>query len=67
MAVIMEENMKAKELADKLLEYPDFEVQFGIIEPDRSQYGMGLRIFAVDVDDIGYSSKIVRLGPVEEL
>jgi len=59
--------MKAKELASKLLEYPDFEVEFGLLEPDGSPYGMGLRIFSVDVDDIGYSSKVVRLGPQREL
>jgi len=58
--------MKAKELAEMLLRFPDFDVEFGLLEPDGSKYGMGLRVFSVAIDDIGYSSEIVRLGPVEE-
>lgn len=58
--------MKAKELAQKLLEYPDFEVEFGLLEPDGSSYGICLRVFSVGIDDIGYSSKVIKLGPIEE-
>jgi hypothetical protein len=50
--------MKAKELAEILFEYPDFDVEFATVVIE-----MGLRAFTVDVDDIGYSPKVVRLGP----
>ena len=59
--------MKAKDLAEQLLKFPDFDVEFGLLEPDGSPYGIGLRIFDVQVDDIGYSSSVVRLGPSKEL
>lgn len=59
--------MKASELAEKLLQCPDFDVEFGLLEPDGSQYGVGLRRFSVRVDDIGYSSKKIILGPKEEI
>lgn len=59
--------MKAIDLAKKLLEYPDYEVDFSILEPDGSEYGVGLRSFEVGVDDIGHSSKRIILGPVKEL
>lgn len=59
--------MKAKELAEKILEYPDFDVEFGILEPDGSPYGIGLRTFSVMIDDIGYSSKVIKLGPNKEV
>lgn len=59
--------MKAEALAKELMMFPDFEVKFGILEPDGSSYGVGLRIFDVGVDDIGHSSKVLRLGPTMEL
>jgi len=59
--------MKAKELAEKLMENPEFEVVFSILEPDGSPYGMGLRSFNIDIDDIGFSDKIIILGPQNEI
>ena len=59
--------MKAKDLAEKLLNYPEFNVEFGLLEPDGSPYGVGLRRFDVGIDDIGYSSEVVILGPIKEL
>lgn len=59
--------MKAKELAAQLMEHPDFEVEFSLFELKVSPYGMELRRFSIQVDDIGYSDKIVVLGPTEEL
>jgi hypothetical protein len=58
--------MKAKELAKKLLENPDFEVEFVLFEADGSVYGAGLRRFTVDITDIGYSSKLLLLGGKED-
>lgn len=65
--VILWVKMKAKDLAEKLLEYPEFDVQFGIIEPDGSAYGIGLRTFEIEIDDIGHSSEVIKLGPVREI
>ncbi len=59
--------MKAKELIEKLKEYPDFDVVFGLLEPDGSPYGIGLRRFNIDIDDIGHSDSVVILGPVAEI
>ena len=59
--------MKAKQLADRLLQYPTFDVKFRLLEPDGSSYGLCLRTFDVDIEDIGYLSEIVNLGPVVEL
>ena len=54
--------MKAKDLALKLLETPDFDVDFAFSERDGTEYGMTVRIFTeIGIGDIGYSSKIVRL------
>jgi len=58
--------MKAKELAEQLMENPDFDVEFGLLEEDGSQYGMLLRTFSVRIDDIGYSDSVIKLGAVEE-
>jgi hypothetical protein len=61
------EKMKAKELAEKLMENPEFEVDFGIFEPDGSDYGMGLRTFKITgIADIGYSDKVIKLDGAEK-
>lgn len=58
--------MKARELAEKLLQYPDFEVRFCFMEPDDSHYGIRLRSFEhIDIDDIGHSEKEIILGGEE--
>ena len=58
--------MKAKELADKLLQYPDFNVSFSFMEPDGSHYGICLRSFNdIDIADIGHSDKVIVLGGEE--
>jgi hypothetical protein len=59
--------MKAEKLAKELLKNPDFEVHFSIFEADGSHYGAGLRTFKIKVDDIGYSSKLIKLGSEKEL
>lgn len=59
--------MKARELAEKLLQYPDFEVRFCFIEPDGSHYGISLRSFEdIDIADIGHSEKKIILGGDEK-
>jgi hypothetical protein len=60
------EVMRAKELAKFLLEHPEFDVEFGLLEPDGSTYGVGLRTFEVMVDDIGWSSRVIKLGAARE-
>lgn len=53
--------MKAKELAKKLMEHPDFDVKFS------SSYGWGTRSFDnIVIGDIGYSSKLIVLDGDEE-
>lgn len=55
--------MTAKELADKLLEHPNFEVRFSFMEPDGSHYGFVVRTFEnLSVSDIGHSDKVMILG-----
>lgn len=55
--------MKAKELAEKLLENPDFEVEFVHLEKDNSKWGMSLISFNnIKIDDIGYSDKVIQIG-----
>lgn len=54
--------MKAYDLAKKLLEYPDFDVEFVFSEPDNSSYGLSVRTFEnVEVGDIGHSDKVLVL------
>ena len=56
--------MKAKELAEKLLEYPEFEVH--IIFCDNNAELPYYRFFEVSgMGDIGYSDKIIQLD-IEE-
>lgn len=71
--------MKAKELAEKLLENPDFDVEFlfttyfereewtdnGVI---RTQTGQQIDKYKdVDIADIGYSDKVIILTGWKEL
>jgi hypothetical protein len=59
--------MKAKELSDLLLQYPDFDVDICLCEPDGSSYGLGCRTFDVTgIADIGHSVKIIQLDIREE-
>ncbi len=60
--------MTAKELAEKLLENPDFEVRTCIDEQDiYSAYGFTVRDFKVTgIGDIGYSDKVILLSVEEE-
>lgn len=58
--------MKAKELAEKLLRYPDFDIRFSFMEKDNSEWGITLRSFEdVDITDIGHSDKLIVLGGKE--
>ena len=59
--------MTAKELAEMLLKYPDFEVKFSIFECDNSEYGASVRSWnIIDIGDVGHSSKIIQLEGREE-
>lgn len=54
--------MKAKELAELLMEHPDFEVTTAFSERDNSEYGMTIRKFeARGIGDIGHSDKIIQI------
>lgn len=59
--------MTAKELAEKLLKHPDFEVRMCIGEQDDSAYGFTVRDFKVTgIGDLGYSDKVILLSVEEE-
>jgi hypothetical protein len=58
--------MKVKELIEELSAYEDFDVEFGLFEPDGSSWGCKLRTFSICIDDIGYSSKVIKLGVDKE-
>lgn len=58
--------MKAKELAELLMENPDFEIDVAINDPDGSRWGTRMRTFDVmGICDIGYSDKLIRLDVKE--
>ena len=58
--------MKAKELAEMLLKYPDFDVQMVISELDNSKWGMTVRTFdIIGIGDIGHSDKVIQLDNEE--
>ena len=55
--------MKSKELAEKLLENPDFDVEFSFSENDNSTWRLSIRRFNnIEICDIGYSDKIIVLS-----
>ena len=54
--------MKAKDLAELLMKYPDFEVTTAFCELDNSEYGMTVRKFeARGIGDIGHSDKVIQI------
>lgn len=60
--------MKAKELAEQLLKYPDFDVEFSVCTdyPTYDYPWVDFTTFRVDgIEDIGYSSKIINLDVSE--
>jgi len=60
--------MKASKLAEILLQNPDFDVRFTILDKDDSEWGLHLRVFNIGdrLPDIGYSDKIISISGVEE-
>ena len=58
--------MTVKELIEQLSNQPsiqDFEVEAGIFEKDKSEWGATLQQFEVDgINDIGYSEKHLILS-----
>ena len=55
--------MKARELAAKLMENPDFDVKAGYSHTDDSSYGFTVESFNVNgVGDIGYSDGVIILS-----
>ena len=64
--------MKAKDLASKLMENPDFDVEFTFVDyterpDDKICMFRNIRKFKdIDIEDIGYSSKVIQLGGAEE-
>jgi hypothetical protein len=59
--------MKAKELAEKLLEYPDFDVEFTAWEKIANNESEGgsfpyiIKFNNVEVGDVGHSDKVILL------
>lgn len=54
--------MKAKDLAEELIKFPDFEVEAYIMVKDGSKWGIELQTYRVEsVGDIGYSDKVIVL------
>jgi hypothetical protein len=61
--------MKAKQLAEMLLQNSDFEVVASFCEIDNNKTGyaaLNYRKFSVDLGDIGYSSKVINLDLAED-
>lgn len=56
--------MKAKKLAEELLKYPDFNVEFSHFGclADSSIWPLYCCFKDVEVDDIGHSDKVILLG-----
>ena len=61
--------MKARTLAAKLMENPDFDVRFSHSDPlykGNTEWGWHIRRFNItDICDIGYSDKIIILDGEE--
>lgn len=55
--------MKAKELAERLMKYPDFEVLFRWLDFTDGEF---LSFTDITIDDIGHSDKVVVLGGEKE-
>ena len=53
--------MKAKELAEKLLEHPDFEVKSIFIDYFSGYYPKYHNLKVAGIADIGYSDKVIVL------
>ena len=55
--------MKAKELSDKLMKYPDFDVEVTVCLPPAFEGGWPIYEVFTDVEfgDIGYSDKVVQI------
>ena len=57
--------MKAKELAELLLDLPEFEVEFSFMDTNHGNFD--LRCFEnVKIDDVGHSDKVIKLGGDEK-
>lgn len=55
--------MKAKELAERFMEHPDFEVKFGWFDSINKEY---LSFTDITIDDIECSDKVIVLGGEKE-
>jgi len=56
--------MKAKQLAEELLKYPDFNVRASLTDYDNTKQGyaaLHIRKFEVEIGDIGHSDKDIIL------
>ena len=58
--------MKAKELAEELLKYPDFEVEFCISDDGDSSWPKLRNFNHIEICDIAHSDKIIVLDGVEK-
>ncbi len=64
--------MRAKDLASKLMENPEFDVEFTFVQytdrpDDKTSHFFNIRTFKdIDIIDIGYSSKVIQLGGIEK-
>jgi hypothetical protein len=59
--------MKAKRLAELLMENPDFEVDVPFSDPvKKGEWPNSRSLKVTGICDIGYSSKLIRLDAVEE-
>lgn len=57
--------MKAKELAEQLLKNPDFDVVFTTVDEGDVFWPNVRRFENIDINDIGYSDKVIILGGEE--
>lgn len=57
--------MKAKELAQELLKYPDFEVEFCISDDENSSWPKLRNFNHIEICDIAHSDKIIVLDGEE--
>ena len=58
--------MKAKDLAELIYKYPDFDVRFSFLQGEDIIDNIHLRTFKdVEVIDLGHSDKVIVLGGSE--
>jgi hypothetical protein len=59
--------LKAKDLIEILAKHPEFDVDFCIVEPEHNGWGLVRKFNITGLEDVGYSSEVIRLQVEEDI